>query len=126
MTEDTVSVYIRDCRVDLRVGADKREQDGKTQPVLINLECAARLGRRYDDINERSLNGVIDYKPFYHFIRVTLPAMGHIYLLESAAEQIAAFCFRDPRIESVRVRIEKTAIFDHAAGGGVELIRVRR
>ena len=123
-TNDTLRLFIHDCRVDLNIGLYDEEK-ARTQPVLINVECETQATRRYDDIAEKDLTQVIDYAPFYHFIRHELPLMGHIYLLESAAEQIASFCLRDPRVQQVRVRVEKTSIFPDAAGAGIELIRTR-
>jgi dihydroneopterin aldolase len=88
--------------------------------------CEARLTRHYDDIAEKDLTEVINYRPLYHYIRDELTKAGHIYLLESAAEKIVDFCFRDARIEKASVRIEKTAIFSDAAGAGIEIIRKRK
>jgi dihydroneopterin aldolase len=121
---DGIKLIIRDLRVDLRIGHCKSEQ-GKTQPILINIECMASLIRRYDDIRENDLSAVINYRPVYEFIHDELMQMGHIFLLESAAEKILDFCFRDPRITTASVRMEKTTIFPDAASGGIEMKRTR-
>jgi dihydroneopterin aldolase len=68
---------------------------------------------------------VIDYEPVYNFILNELPAMGHIHLLETLAEQIINFCFRDIRVQKVRARLEKSGIFPAAAGAGIEVSRTR-
>ncbi len=121
---DGIKLIIRDLRVDLRIGHCETEQD-KTQPLLINIECLASLSRRYDDIRENDLSEVINYRPVYEFVCHELTQMGHIFLLESAAEKILDFCFHDPRITTATVRIEKTTIFTHAASGGIEMQRTR-
>jgi dihydroneopterin aldolase len=121
---DTILSFIHDCHVDLPIGIHPAELE-QAQPVIVNVECEARLTRRYDDLTEKAVAGVINYEPIYNFIRHTLPGLGHIYFLESAAEQIASFCLRDERVQTVRVRLEKTAVFPDAAGAGVELQRTR-
>lgn len=51
-------------------------------------------------------------------------ASGHIMLLETMAERMAARCLADPRVRSVRVRVEKPDIFPDATVG-VEFERRR-
>jgi len=121
---DTIRLFIRDCRVNLNIGLYDSEMH-RTQPILINIECEADLSRRYDNIKENDLSAVINYRPLYQFIRDELPKLGHIYLLESAAEKIADFCFQDARIKMAHIRLEKTAIFPDAAGAGIEIRRSR-
>jgi 7,8-dihydroneopterin aldolase/epimerase/oxygenase len=124
MSSDTILLFIRDCRVNLNIGLYDAELQ-RTQPVVINIECEASLTRRYDDISEKDITQVINYRPLYQYLREELIQMGHIYLLESAAEKIADFCFRDSRVKTARIRIEKTAIFPDAAGAGIEIYRKR-
>jgi dihydroneopterin aldolase len=121
---DTVRIFVRDCRVDLRIGIYENEMQ-KLQPVIVNVEIEAVLPHHYQDLSEKKLDRVIDYEPVYDFICEQLPALGHIYLLETAAEQIMNFCFRDIRVQKVRVRLEKTGIFPAAAGAGIEVSRSR-
>mgnify|MGYP001809590316 CR=1 FL=1 len=49
---------------------------------------------------------------------------GHITLVETMAERVAAGCLSDPRVRSVRVRLEKLDIFPDAIVG-VEFERRR-
>lgn len=51
-------------------------------------------------------------------------ASGHITLVETMAERVAAGCLSDPRVRSVRVRLEKLDIFPDAIVG-VEFERRR-
>ena len=121
---DTIRVFVRDCKTELRVGIYDKELD-KPQTVIANVEIESVLPHHYQDLNEKKLDRVIDYEPIYDFIREDLPAMGHIYLLETVAEQIISFCFRDIRVQHVKVRLEKTGIFPAAAGAGIEVSRTR-
>jgi len=122
--KDHIRVFLHDCKVALRVGAYESEMHAP-QTVIINLEVGAALPHHYQDLNEKSLDRVIDYAPFYDFIQKELPGMGHIPLLETVAEQIIAFCFRDPRIQDVKVRLEKPEMFEGKARAGIEVFRTR-
>ncbi len=121
--EDSIRVFLRDCKVELRVGVYPAEME-KPQTVIVNVEAEAALPHHYQDLKERALDRVIDYDPLYGFICIELPKMGHIPLLETVAEQIIAFCFRDVRIQKVRIRLEKPQIYNNA-GAGIEVYRVR-
>ena len=48
---------------------------------------------------------------------------GHVNLVETMAEDIAAMCLEDPRVRSVRVRVEKLDILENAESVGVEIER---
>lgn len=120
---DCIRVFLRDCKTELRVGVYPQEMD-KPQPVIVNVEVEAALPHHYQDVTERSLDRVIDYDPLHGFICIELPKMGHIPLLETVAEQIINFCFRDPRIQKVSVRLEKPQVFSNASAG-IEICRVR-
>lgn len=120
---DSIRIFLRDCKVDLRVGVYPAEME-KPQQVIVNVELEAALPHRYQDVSERGLDRVIDYDPLYGFICVELPKRGHIPLLETVAEQIIDFCFRDSRIQKVKVRLEKPQIYGNASAG-IEITRTR-
>ena len=123
-TNDTLRVFIRDCRVRWPVGVYAFEQKGP-QEVLANVELETDAPHYYRDPAERTLERVIDYEALYRFLAEEIPSLGHVYLLETLAEQVLAFCFRDVRVKAARVRLEKTEIFPSAAGAGIELYRTR-
>ncbi|HYH40151.1 MAG TPA: dihydroneopterin aldolase [Azospirillum sp.] len=50
---------------------------------------------------------------------------GHIMLVETLAERIAARCLQDARVRRVIVRVEKLDVFPDAASVGVEIERSR-
>jgi dihydroneopterin aldolase len=120
---DSVKIFVRDCKTQLRVGIYASEMD-EPQPVTISVEAEAAMPHRFQNVQDSSLKNVIDYEPIYNFVVTELPKLGHIPLLETVAEQIIDFCFRDPRIESVRVHAEKTAIL-HGTVAGISLNRTR-
>ena len=124
-THNYTRVFLRDFAAKLRVGILTSEKRAP-QTVIVNLECEAavraplRRSRR-----GKSRSRAIDYRQVHDFIAAEMPTMPHIPLLESAAEMIADFCLRDPRIASVRVRLEKPNIFPNVLSAGVEIFRTR-
>jgi len=52
-------------------------------------------------------------------------AAGHIKLVETLAERIAAACLADTRVRLVHVRVEKLDVFQDAAAAGVAIVRHR-
>ena len=51
-----------------------------------------------------------------------ITADGHINLIETLAEAIAERCLKDPRIDAMRIRIEK---LERGPVRGVEIYRIR-
>ena len=52
-------------------------------------------------------------------------AEGHVRLAETLAERIAAACFEDTRVKTVRVRVEKLEALTAAESVGIEIERTR-
>ena len=75
------------------------------------------------DLQDR-LEKVVDYGVIEARIRAII-AEGHVRLAETLAERIAAACFEDPRVISVRVRVEKLQALPAAESAGVEIERTR-
>ena len=116
----TTKIIIRDLRADMLIGVFEHEKK-KKQPVVINIEARIRNNHDWgaDDINK-----TVSYDPIVSGVR-QLVARGHINLVETLAEHIAALCLEDSRVEDVTVRVEKTAVYDDAASVGVEITRTK-
>ena len=114
-----VVVLIRDLELLARIGVHGHEQ-GKLQPVRINVDLAT------DDFPDAKdmLENVVDYHVIEKRIRAII-AEGHVRLAETLAERIAAACFEDTRVRTVRVRVEKLAALTHAESVGIEIERTR-
>jgi dihydroneopterin aldolase len=67
---------------------------------------------------------VINYERIVAAIR-EIVGTGHIDLCEGLGERICAACFADPRVERVRVWVEKLDVFPDAEGVGAILERTR-
>jgi dihydroneopterin aldolase len=116
MSGGRVVVLIRDLELLARIGVHGHEQ-GKPQPVRINVALAAEMGSGGD-----RLENAVDYEAVAEKIRA-LVAAGHINLAETLAERIAAACFEDRRVKHARVRVEKLHALPGAEAAGVEIER---
>ncbi len=113
-------VFIRDFCIDALVGVYKHEHEER-QPIRINVDLAVTdLGAPLED----RLSGVVNYADVVERIDGVLAA-GHVKLIETLAERIAADCLADERVLAVRVRIEKLQVIPRAASVGIEIERRR-
>jgi len=110
-------VFVRDLLLVCRIGVHRHETV-QPQRVRINLDLAVSEDRELQD----DLMNVVCYERLTDAVRA-LVAGRHIKLLETLAEEIAAICLADGRVQSVRVRIEKLDVFADAASVGVEIER---
>jgi len=118
-------VFIRDLVLAARIGVYPEEKGGR-QPVRINISYEMR-----DDgldhpkgIGPDVVSRVVDYDGMAKRVRA-LVGRAHVELVETMAEEIAYLCLTDARVLSVRVSVEKLAVFADAASAGVEIERSR-
>lgn len=114
-------VFIHDLLLDARIGVFASEH-GRTQRIRVNVDLgvAEGAGEGSDDLAR-----VVDYSVIVDRVRAIVAA-GHVRLVETLAERIAAACLEDERILSARIRVEKLDIYRDAGGVGVEIERLRR
>ncbi|MBE1237344.1 dihydroneopterin aldolase [Phaeovibrio sulfidiphilus] len=111
-------VFVRDLVVSARVGVYDHER-ANPQRVRINLDLSVREATGpLDDC----LDNVLCYEQIIVKVR-SIAHDGHVNLVETMAERIAAICLQDRRVASVRVRVEKLDVFADAASVGVEIER---
>jgi dihydroneopterin aldolase len=113
-------VFLRDLVLACSIGVYRHEKDAP-QRVRINLDLAVREG---DTPLQDDVGDVVDYAAIADGVRAIV-ASGHVNLVETLAERIAAFCLDDPRVASAQVRVEKLDVFADAAAAGVEIVRHR-
>jgi dihydroneopterin aldolase len=116
----TYHVLVRDLLMPASIGVYRHEHDAP-QRVRVNLDLTVRPG--VGDLDD-DLDNVVCYETIVVAIR-TIVARGHINLVESLAEEIAAACLADRRVELARVRVEKLDVFADTASVGVEIERGR-
>ena len=112
-------VFIRDFIVACSIGVHSYEK-ASDQRVRLNLDLAVdESGKPIDD----NINNVICYEKLAEGVTEII-GRGHINLVETLAEEIAAMCLVNRRVLSVRVRVEKLDIIKDAQSVGVEIERI--
>jgi len=112
-------VFIRNLELLAHIGV-YRHEEGRMQPVRINVD----LGTDDTADTKDMLENVVDYHVIEKRIRAII-AEGHVRLAETLAERIAAACFEDSRVRTVRVRVEKLHALTGAESVGIEIERAR-
>jgi dihydroneopterin aldolase len=110
-------VFIRNLELLAQIGVHGHEQT-KHQPIRVNVDMSVEDPAPLEDRLER----VVDYEAIATRIR-DLVEKGHVNLAETLAEAIAKGCLEDPRVRSVRVRVEKLHAVPGAESAGVEIER---
>ncbi len=111
-------VFIRDLTMPCSIGVHRHEKDAE-QRVRINLDLAVREN---DQPIDDKIENVICYEQLTKGVE-KIVERGHINLVETLAENIAAMCLSDHRVRSVRVRVEKLDVLEQAESVGVEIER---
>lgn len=112
------TVTIRGLVLMCSIGIRRREREQK-QRVRISVDLVA--GSPFPGEDRRR---VINYEKTVRSIR-EIAQSGHIDLCEGLAERICIACLLDPKVERVRVWIEKLDVFADADGVGAILERTR-
>lgn len=111
------AIFLKDWVVDCNIGV-YAEEKGVTQKVRLSIDA-------YLAPNVRAAGDDMDTVPSYTDIIdavIDIMGAGHINLLETFAEAIAERGLSDPRIDAMRVRIEK---LERGPVRGVEIYRAR-
>ena len=122
----TRNVFLRDMVLQAAIGVYAHEHRG-TQRVRINVELCVREaanseGGQHGCTDE--LYDVVDYEVVANQVRGTVSA-GHVNLVETLAERIAAAILAQARVLRVRIRVEKLDVFLDTASVGVEIERLQ-
>lgn len=112
-------VFVRDMVCSARVGVYDHEREAP-QRVRLNLDLSVREeATSFEDC----LDNVLCYEQIIVKVRALI-ADGHVNLVETMAERIAAICLQDRRVASVKVRVEKLDVFEDVGSVGVEIERL--
>lgn len=110
-------VFLRDMLLMASIGVYAHEQKS-AQRVRVNVDLAVTD----DGAGGDKLDRVVDYERVAKAVRAIVAA-GHIKLVETLAERIAAVCLEDVRVLRARVRVEKLDVFADTGSVGVEVER---
>lgn len=111
-------IVVRDLLLMCRIGIYEHERLAP-QRVRINVDLAVAetVAGANDDIAN-----VYNYEDVIKGTKAII-AVQHIDLVETLAEEIAAHCLQDKRVEDVRVRVEKLDVYAEAESVGIEIVR---
>ncbi len=112
-----LTVFVRGLRLEAGIGVHDHEL-GRLQPLVIDVSLElepAPIERLADTINYETVAAAAR----------AITAAGHVGLVETFAERLAAACLSDGRVRRCTVRIEKPGALDGAAAAGCELVLTR-
>ena len=112
-------IIVRDLLLMVRIGIYEHERLAP-QRVRINVDLA--VAETVTDVGDDIAN-VYNYEDVIAGTKAIIAA-GHIDLVETLAERIAAHCLKDARVEDVRVRVEKLDVYADAVSVGIEIERI--
>ena len=113
-------VFVRDLELMARVGVYEVERRYE-QRIILSVDLF--VTDDYDGVSDK-LRDVFDYGAVVKDVQTVVEAE-HVHLLETLAERISRNCLADPRVQSVRVRIEKPDILPGCRSVGIEIERRR-
>jgi dihydroneopterin aldolase len=113
-------VFVRDLELEALIGVHTHER-GTSQPIRVNIDLTVSEGA--GPVGDE-LTTVVDYEKVANKV-IAIVNAGHVNLVETLAERIAAAALEDDRVKVARVRIEKLKAISKAASVGVEIERLR-
>lgn len=110
-------IFLKDWVIDCNIGV-YAEEKGVTQKVRLSVDAylAPQVRAARDDMET-----VPSYTDIIDAVN-DITSAGHINLIETFAESIAERVLKDPRIDAMRIRIEK---LERGPVRGVEIFRTR-
>lgn len=108
-----LTVLVRGLEVQAAIGVHAHEH-GRLQPLVVDVELDLGAGPIH------RLSDTLDYEGVARVAR-ELAGGEHIALVETFAERVALACLADPRVEAVKVRVEKPGAIPGAAAAGCEV-----
>ena len=113
-------IFLNDFMIDANIGVYKHEKI-KSQPLRINIIAKVKNPKK---INDYKLYSVVCYNQISKKIKKIIKS-GHTILLEKLAEKIFQECFKNKRIQTIKIRLEKLDAIQEAESAGIEVERSR-
>jgi 7,8-dihydroneopterin aldolase/epimerase/oxygenase len=113
-------VFVKDLELEALLGIYPEEKT-KPQRIIVNIDLSVNEGE--DPVSD-DIKNVVSYEIVVKKVE-RIVAKGHVNLVETLAELIAAACLTDKRVMAARVRIEKPDVIKNARSVGVEIERAR-
>ena len=113
-------IHIKDLMLRCIIGLNYWERE-KKQDVMINITLYADLSTACQSDN---IEDTVDYKDIKQKV-VDMAEASSYMLVERLAQHIADICLENPKVQKVKVMIDKTGALRFARSVGVEIIRER-
>ena len=113
-------IFFNDMLLNAEIGIYKIEID-IYQPLRVSMVAKVRNPKR---INDKNISSVVCYNQISKKIKKIVKS-GHTMLLEKLAEKIFEECFKNKRIETMKIRLEKLNAIKEADSAGIEVERSR-
>ncbi len=113
-------IFLNDFMIDANIGVYKHEKM-QSQPLRINIIAKVKNPKK---INDDKLHSVVCYNQISKKIKKIITS-GHTILLEKLAEKIFQECFKNKRIQTMKIRLEKLNAIEEAESAGIEVERSR-
>ncbi len=113
-------IFLNDFMIEANIGVYKHEKI-KSQPLRINIIAKVKNPKK---INDDKLYSVVCYNQISKKIKKIIKS-GHTILLEKLAEKIFQECFKNKRIQTMKIRLEKLDAIQEAESAGIEVERSR-
>ena len=116
----TYKIFINDLTYKAFIGIHKHEKN-KKQEICISVILEVVQNKKNVDDN---IKNVVSYEFIVLDIKKLL-SKGHIGLLETLGEEIVKICFKDKRVLTVKVSLQKMEVFKETRSVGIEVFRKR-
>ncbi len=120
-------VFLRGMVLQASIGIYPHEHEAR-QRIRVNVDLGVMEGGGEAENDPAPgadrLERVVDYEQVADAVR-RIVAGGHVKLVETLAERIAASCLLDPRVRLARIRVEKLDVFADTEAAGVEVERMQ-
>jgi dihydroneopterin aldolase len=113
-------IFLNDMLLNAEIGIYKKEKN-ISQPLRVSMIAKVKNPKK---INDKNINSVVCYNQISKKIKKIVKS-GHIMLLEKMAEKIFEECFKNKRIETMKIRLEKLDAIKEADSAGIEVERSR-
>ena len=118
MTTSTRTIFINQLEFQALIGVYDFEKVAPSR-LRLTLELTVELPTHGDEIMK-----VVSYETVLKGVEA-LAMDHHRELLETLAEDIASFCFEDPRVANVELTLDKPDMFSQTESVGVRLKKAR-
>ena len=113
-------IFLNDMLLNAEIGIYKKEKN-ISQPLRVSMIAKVKNPQK---INDKNIGSVVCYNQISKKIKKIVKS-GHTMLLEKLAEKIFDECFKNKRIETMKIRLEKLDAIKEADSAGIEIERSR-